>query len=66
MNRRSRYVDEEKCTGCGECVTNCMARNKITIPAPFSVREETSPEVIEMVDAIVAKYDDPTGMVIGK
>ena len=65
VNRRSRYVDEEKCTGCGECVANCMARNKITVPGAFSVREKTSPEVIETVDAIVAKYDDPAGMVIG-
>jgi NADH:ubiquinone oxidoreductase subunit E/NAD-dependent dihydropyrimidine dehydrogenase PreA subunit len=66
VNRRSRYVDEEKCTGCGDCITNCMSRNKITVPYPFSVRDKTSPEVIETVDAIVAKYkDDPAGMVIG-
>jgi NADH:ubiquinone oxidoreductase subunit E/NAD-dependent dihydropyrimidine dehydrogenase PreA subunit len=65
VNRRSRYVDEDKCTGCGECVANCMSRNKITLPGPFSVRDNTSPEVIETVDAIVAKYDDPAGMVIG-
>ncbi len=65
VNRRSRYVDEEKCTGCGECITNCMSRNKITIPEAVSVRDKTSPEVIEEVDAIVAKYDDPAGMVIG-
>jgi NADH:ubiquinone oxidoreductase subunit E/NAD-dependent dihydropyrimidine dehydrogenase PreA subunit len=65
VNRRSRYVDEDKCTGCGECVTNCLSRNKITVPAAFSVRNKTSPEVIEKVDAIVAKYDDPAGMVIG-
>jgi NADH:ubiquinone oxidoreductase subunit E len=66
VNRRSRYVDEEKCTGCGECITNCMSRNKITVPVKFSVRDKTSPAVIEKVDAIVAKYeDDPAGMVIG-
>ena len=66
VNRRSRYVDEEKCTGCGDCITNCMSRYKITLPSTFSVREKTPPEVIETVDAIVAKYaDDPAGMVIG-
>jgi NADH-quinone oxidoreductase subunit E len=65
VNRRSRYVDEEKCTGCGDCITNCMSRNKVTVPPAFSVRKKTSPEVIETVDAIVAKYDDPAGMVIG-
>jgi NADH:ubiquinone oxidoreductase subunit E len=66
INRRSRYVDEEKCTGCGECITNCMSRNKITVPEASSVRDKTLPEVIEAVDAIVDKYkDDPAGMVIG-
>jgi len=66
VNRRSRYVDEEKCTGCGDCITHCMSRNKITIPDKISVRDKTSPEVIETVDAIVAKYDDdPAGKVIG-
>ena len=43
-----------------------MSRNKITVPYTISVRDRTSPEVIEAVDAIVAKYeDDPAGMVIG-
>jgi len=42
-----------------------MSRNKITLPGVFSVRDKTSPEVIDTIDAIVAKYDDPAGMVIG-
>ena len=29
------------------------------------MRGKTNPEVVERVDAIVAKYDDPSGMVIG-
>ncbi len=27
VRRNPRYVDEEKCTGCGECVNNCPVRN---------------------------------------
>ena len=65
INKRARFVDEEKCTGCGDCINYCMARNKISVPPPISVRDKTPPEVVAKVDAIVAKSDDPAGMVIG-
>jgi len=65
INKRARFVDLDKCTGCGECMTHCMSRHKISLPEPPSVRDKTRPEVIETIDAIVAKYDDPAGMVIG-
>ncbi|NIO16830.1 MAG: FAD-dependent oxidoreductase [Deltaproteobacteria bacterium] len=31
INKKSRYVNEEKCTGCGSCVSNCPTR-KIVQP----------------------------------
>ena len=65
INKRARFVDEQKCTGCGDCINYCMARNKISVPPPISVRDKTPPEVVAKVDAIVAKSDDPAGMVIG-
>ena len=33
VKRKARYVDEDKCTGCQECVAHCLVRNKITMPA---------------------------------
>ncbi len=27
LNKRPRYIDEEKCTGCGTCTNNCPVRN---------------------------------------
>ena len=27
INKRPRYIDEEKCTGCGTCTDNCPVRN---------------------------------------
>jgi len=27
VNKRPRYIDEEKCTGCGTCTNNCPVRN---------------------------------------
>ncbi len=28
LKKKPRFVNEEKCTGCGECVNNCPVRNK--------------------------------------
>jgi NADH:ubiquinone oxidoreductase subunit E len=29
ITRKPRFVDEDKCTGCGECMRNCPVRNEI-------------------------------------
>ena len=34
VKRKARYVDEDKCTGCGECVSHCVVTNKVEIPGP--------------------------------
>lgn len=31
LNKRARFIDEEKCTGCGSCVLNCPVQNKINL-----------------------------------
>jgi len=64
VRQKDRGVDMNKCTGCGDCWKSCMAQNKISVPEPVSVRGRTPEDVVAKVDAIVAKYDDPAGMVI--
>jgi NADH:ubiquinone oxidoreductase subunit E len=34
VKRKARYVDEDTCTGCGECIAHCVVRNKVDIPPP--------------------------------
>ncbi|MBI5475345.1 MAG: CoB--CoM heterodisulfide reductase iron-sulfur subunit A family protein, partial [Ignavibacteriales bacterium] len=31
LNKKPRYVDEKKCTGCGACVSNCPTKNSVQI-----------------------------------
>jgi NADH:ubiquinone oxidoreductase subunit E len=47
VNRKARYVDESKCTGCGACVMNCPTRS---IVQPLEgTRTELRPEWKEKV-----------------
>lgn len=65
LRKKARSVDMSKCTGCGDCWNNCMARNKITEPQPPGLTDGISEEVMAGVDEILEKYDDAAGMVIG-
>lgn len=53
LNKKARYVDESKCTGCGACVVNCPTRN---IVQPMErVKGELLPEFKEKVTEIVER-----------
>jgi len=34
ITKKARFVDEDKCTACGDCMTNCPVRNEIYILEP--------------------------------
>jgi NADH:ubiquinone oxidoreductase subunit E len=54
LKKRPRFVDEEKCTGCGTCVSNCPTRNAVQIVERAKV--ELEPEYREHVEKIVTKH----------
>ncbi len=65
IRKKPTSVDMVKCTGCGDCWNNCMARNKIVEPVPRVPGERTDADVVAKVDAILAGYTEPGGKVIG-
>ena len=65
IRNKARSVDMSKCTGCGDCWNNCLARNKISEPTGPSPYEQIAPEVAEKIDALLQKYTDRAGMLIG-
>ena len=65
IRKKPRSVDMDKCTGCGDCWNNCMARNKITDPPVRALDDGIPADVMTKVDAILEKYTDQAGMVIG-
>jgi len=56
VRQKARSVDEEKCTGCGDCWVNCLVRNKPEIRALPSVRERIEPVMLEKLDEIIDGY----------
>ncbi len=54
--RKPRYIDETKCTGCGDCVTNCVVKWKPQVREVPSVRDRIKEEDLQIIDKIISKY----------
>ena len=57
IRKKARSVDPVKCTGCGECVTNCLVQNIVYLdqPKPAEVEIEEGDRI--RIDAILSNYD---------
>jgi len=60
VKRKARYIDEEKCTGCGACVDNCLVRNMPYLEQPAKTRPSFAPEEESRLQQIVDKYKGST------
>lgn len=60
LNRRARFVDDERCTGCGTCVANCPVRLK-TQPLNGKAPRALDPETKSTVDQIISEHRDKNG-----
>ncbi|MBU0558494.1 MAG: NAD(P)H-dependent oxidoreductase subunit E [Bacteroidetes bacterium] len=59
LNKKPRYVDEKKCTGCGACVSNCPTRNSVQIVEKEKI--EIQPIYAETVTEILKKHRNRKG-----
>lgn len=62
LNKRPRYINEEKCTGCGTCITNCPTRNKVQPIEKTTV--ELEPQFKDKVTEIIRINKDREGPLI--
>lgn len=59
--RKPRYIDETKCTGCGDCVTNCVVKWKPQVQEVLPVRDRLKEEDLKIIDEILGKHKDEKG-----
>jgi len=63
IRKRPRFIDEEKCTGCGLCVANCPIHNIIYV-TPEKDKIDISAEDMKIMDNIIGDYQDSEGVVV--
>jgi NADH:ubiquinone oxidoreductase subunit E len=63
IRKRPRFIDEEKCTGCGLCVANCPVHNIIYV-TPEKEMIDISPEYIKIMDNIIGDFQDSEGALV--
>jgi len=64
VRRHASYVNEEKCTGCGDCWVNCPVTNKPSIPEVPSIAPMIEEKMLAKLDGILQRYKGQTGVEI--
>jgi NADH:ubiquinone oxidoreductase subunit E len=64
LTKRPRFVNEDKCTGCGTCVTNCPVREQTNIHPDGKVEVKLEPEDLEKMRRIIAEYRGERGALV--
>jgi len=63
IKKKPRYIDEEKCTGCGLCVANCPVHNIIYV-TPEKDTIDISAEDMKIMNNIIGDYQDSEGALV--
>ncbi len=63
LKKRARYIDEEKCTGCGLCVSNCPVRNILYVTPDKEVIQIPTEDQAK-IKKIIDDYKDKTNILL--
>ena len=64
VKRKARYIDEEKCTGCGLCVETCLVRNLPYLEPAEKVEVSLEPDEESKLSGILDKYEDGSAALV--
>ncbi len=59
VRKKAKHLDEEKCTGCGDCILACPVRNKPQMQPIPEYSKEIEPEELKKLNTIMAAYASP-------
>jgi len=57
VRKKARFIDPDKCTGCGDCVEHCLVKNIVYLEPPDVPRVELEADEQRKVDEIINRYD---------
>lgn len=61
VNRKARYVDTGKCTGCGECVQNCPVKYEIYKQPSREIQYHVEPADQKKINDIIEQFGTTPG-----
>lgn len=64
VNKRPRFVDVSKCTGCGVCVESCPVQYKIYLEPEEKIEVRLEPEELSKIKKILDEYEDERGSLV--
>lgn len=64
VRKKARFVDPDKCTGCGECTQHCLVRNRPYLEPSEKVEIVPAPEELSGLRGIVEKYKGRRGAIV--
>jgi NADH:ubiquinone oxidoreductase subunit E len=64
INKKPRYVDETKCTGCGVCTENCPVKKELYLEPPEKVEIKLDPEDLERMKKIIETHKNKEGSLV--
>jgi len=56
IKKKPRYVDEDKCTSCGDCMIACPVRNEPHVQPQPKYSSQIEKKELGKLDAIISKY----------
>ncbi len=57
LRKKARYVDPDKCTGCGECAQHCLVKNIVYLEPQAVPEIEIEEDQRLKLDRILSRYD---------
>ena len=57
VRKKARFVDPDKCTGCGECVENCLVKNIVYLEPPAVPKIDIAEDKRDKVNQIINRYE---------
>ncbi len=64
VRKKARSVQADKCTGCGECMTNCLVRNRAYLEPLEPEPLDLTPDELDEVNRILAKHEGEDGAIV--